>query len=615
MEDDQPRPAARQGRLNTYALRRLLLGETRTRTLVRSALQAALVGLAAGLGAVVFSAMVDFTSTSLLGHLAHYVPPHAAGETNFAGDIHGLGPVRPWMIALLPALGGLLVGLLVYTLAPEAEGHGTDSVIDAFHNKQGRIAGKVPIVKMIASALTIGSGGSAGREGPITQIGAGFGSVLGRWLRLPPAQVRLLVVIGCGAGIGATFRAPLGAALFAASVFYRETDYEHEALMPSFIASVVAYSIFMMLSGAGQEPIFALHPGLSFRIAQLPLFALLGLAMVPLSFLYIWMVYGLRDYFFRRLPLPRHVVPAVGGLLVGLIALKYPQVLGVGYGWIQEAMDGRIAIGLMLIVALLKIVATGLTIGSGGSGGVFAPAHVIGGLAGGAMGLALQRGLGTAWVPSPEAYVLIGMAAFFAAAGKVPIASLVLVTEMSGSYVLLIPAMCAISLAYMFSGTRWSIFESQVRNRYASPAHRGRYVVDILAEIPVRKVFRPAGQVETVRPETTLSDLYGLIGRTRQSIFPVTEGPDRYMGMVSLSLLREVPQDLQTANLIIAEDLLANGTHVHPTDNLDAAMDVLLRMEQEEIPVLDAQDRFCGLLCRRDVLGAYYQRLNELRSA
>lgn len=587
------------------------LGTGGTRSLLRSAGHYLLVGVVAGLGAVAFCALVDWANSLLLGGIAHYSPPHAAGEFSFGWE--PIGAVRHWAIIVVPALGALLAGILVFTLAPEAEGHGTDAVIDAFHNRQGRIPGKVPIIKMIASALTIGSGGSAGREGPVTQIGAGFASVLGRWLKLPPAEIRQLVVIGCGAGLGATFRAPLGSALFAASVLYRETDYEYAALMPCFMASVTAYSVFMLVSGVGYDPLFAI-PDMSFHVAQLPMYLLLGLLMIPLALLYIWAVYGFRDHFFKYLPVPRHVLPAVGGLLVGLMAWKSPAVLAVGYGWLQQAIDGKLTVTFMLGLALLKIVATAFTISSGGSGGTFAPAQVIGGLAGGAFGLSMRHLMGPAAVPHPEAFVLIGMAAFFAAAGKVPIASLVLVTEMSGSYRLLIPAMAAISVAYMFSGTRWTIFQSQVLNRFASPAHRGSYVVDVLDGIPAQQVVRDDGHVTTVRPETSLADLFGLLPRTRQSLFPVVAESGRYVGSISMDLLSNVSPQLATAGLIIADDLREPGTRVHRKDSLNAVLEAFLRSGHDELPVVESDGRFAGLICRRDVLGAYYSRLKELRS-
>jgi chloride channel protein, CIC family len=587
-----------------------LLRDIQTHELVRWAFYCLAVGIVAGVGALVFTSFLNFTDSYLLGNIAHYEVPRAAGEgaTYPANDT-----VRWWAILLLPALGGLLTGLLVYTVAPEAEGHGTDAAIDAFHNKQGRIRPIVPLVKMIASGLTIGSGGSAGREGPIAQIGAGFGSVLGRALGLPPADVRRLLIIGAGAGIGAVFRAPLGGALFAASVPYRETDYEHTALMPGIIASVTSYAVYSLLAGTGYEPIFRIDQSVAFQIRQLPAFFLVGVAMIPLSMLYIWVFYGLHGMF-KRLPLPRHIVPAIGGLAVGALALKYPAVLGVGYGWLQQAMDGHLTVQFMITIAVLKILATSLTIGSGGSGGVFAPSLVIGGLAGGAIGTTLHHML-PLWFPHPAAFVLVGMAAFFSTAAKTPIASLVLISEMSGGYTLLVPAMLAIATAYMFSSVKWSIFHKQVLNRFASPAHRGTYVVDVLEHVAVLEVLKSTKRVATVQPTTTLSDLSSLIARTRQSIFPVVDDTNHYVGAISLDLLSNVSPELITAGLIIAVDLAERGVHVRPKDNLNTALESLQRSSQDEIPVVDEDGCFKGLLSRRDVLSTYYSRLKELQTA
>ena len=585
------------------------LQRAKTHDLVRWSLYCAAIGIVAGAGAWVFTGCLNFADSVLLGRLANYYPPQAGAEALAHPPVLEL---RPWAVVLLPAIGGLLTGLLIYSVAPEAEGHGTDAVIDAFHNRQGRIRAIVPVVKMIASALTIGSGGSAGREGPIAQIGAGFGSVLGQLLRRPAGEVRQMLIIGAGAGIGAVFRAPLGGALFAASVLYRETDYEHQALMPGVLTSVISYAVYMTLTGFGSTPIFRVHPALSFDIRQLPFFFLLGIAMIPLAMLYIWLFYGLRDLF-KKVPVPSHVRPAIGGLGVGLIALWCPQILGVGYGWVQQAIDGDLTVRLMVLIALLKIVATSLTIGSGGSGGVFAPSLVIGGMAGGAAGY-LLHGYDPVLFPHPAAFVLVGMAAFFSTAAKVPIASLVLISEMTGGYSLLIPAMLAIAAAYMFSSRRWSIYEKQVLNRFASPAHRGTYVVDVLEHVPVMEVLRSARRVATVLPTTSVKELSGLIARTRQSIFPVVEEDHRYVGAISLDLLSNVSPELITGGLVIAVDLAEKGACVRPEDNLNVAMESLQRSGLDELPVVDGQGRFVGLLTRREVLGAYYSRLKEIRS-
>jgi CIC family chloride channel protein len=606
MEGSEP-DRQRKGLLKVRRIRNLL-PDMQTHDLVRWFLYCVAIGIVAGLGALVFTWSLNFADTMLLGRLAHYYPPRAGSEQ----VLPPVGPgVRQWLIVLLPVAGGLLAGLLIYTIAPEAEGHGTDAVIDAFHNKQGYVRSVVPVVKTIASALTIGSGGSAGREGPIAQIGAGFGSVLGQLLRRPPVEVRQMLIIGAGAGIGAVFRAPLGGALFGASVLYRETDYEHSVLMPGILTSVIAYAIYTTLAGFGSAPIFRVDQALSFEMGQMPFFFVLGIAMIPLAMVYVWLFYGLRDLF-RKVPLPPHVRPAIGGLAVGLIGLWYPHVLGVGYGWVQQALDGGLTVRLMIIIALLKIVATSLTIGSGGSGGVFAPSLVIGGLAGGAIGYMLH-GYDPAFFPNPAAFVLVGMAAFFSTAAKVPIASLVLISEMTGGYSLLIPAMLAIAVAYMFSSRRWSIYEKQVLNRFASPAHRGTYVVDVLEHVPVLDVLRSPKRVASVLPTTTLKDLSGLIARTRQSIFPVIEDNRRYVGTISLDLLSHVSPDLITAGLIIAVDLAERGVCIRPQDNLNVALECLQRSGLDELPVVDGEGSFMGLVTRRDVLAAYYSRLKEIR--
>ena len=285
-------------------------------------------------------------------------------------------PTRRWLLLVVPAIGGLLSGLLVFSLAPEAEGHGTDAMIDAFHRKRGIIRKRVPFIKTIASALTIGSGGSAGREGPIAQVGSGFGSAPAGWLKSSDRERRLLVLAGAGAGIGAVFRAPLGGALFVVEVLYREMEFESAALVPAFVASIVSYSIYCGVSGKWGA-IFRVPDATFTHPLELPLYLVLGLVCALMGILYVKVFYGVRDRVFRRIPLPRHVKPALGGLAVGVIGYFLPQVLGMGYGWVQLAIDGNLALGLIVTIAFVKILATGLTISSGGSGGVFAPSMVI----------------------------------------------------------------------------------------------------------------------------------------------------------------------------------------------------------------------------------------------
>ena len=416
----------------------------------RVAVCSPLVGLIAGLGAVAFLLALDSMTRHVLGDYMGLRPP-PTGE----GTPHPIGyPSVWWIVLLIPTLGGLASGLLVFTLAPEAEGHGTDALIRAFHRGAGQIRGRVPLIKGVASVITIGTGGSAGQEGPIAQIGAGFGSFLARLLRLAPSERRLLMLSGAAGGIGAIFRAPLGGALFAGEVLYATTAMEAEALLPCLASSIVAYSTFALF--ITPRPIF-LVPDLAFHgLRELPVFAALALACAAVGWLYVRVFYGLRDRVFNAMPIPRHLKPAVGGLMLGLLALGFPQLMTGGYGWVQWGAIGlpgdltmpgdpafvpRMGAGLLLALALLKIVATGLTISSGGSGGVFGPSVFIGGMLGGAVGQFLRATLPYGELLDPAAFALVGMGGFFAGVSKTPLASIVMVCEMTGHYKLLVPLM------------------------------------------------------------------------------------------------------------------------------------------------------------------------------
>ena len=376
-----------------------------------------LIGVAAGLGSIIFYWSLTAATQLLLGLVAGYVPPTATGE----GATVFTGVARPWLLPILTATGGLLSGIIVFRFAPEAEGHGTDAAIDAFHNKGGFIRRRVPVVKAIASAITIGSGGSAGREGPTAQIAAGTASALADLFHLTEADRRIAVAAGIGAGIGSIFKAPLGGAILSMEVLYRR-DFEYEALLPSFIASVVGYSIFA--SWSGWAPVFGSGIVMPFsRPSELISYAILGVVCGLVGIGYGRCFYYLRDQF-KRAGIPKWIKPAIGGLMVGLIGVFLPQVLGTSYGWLQFAINGdfiALPVTVMLAVAVLKILTTGLTIGSGGSGGVFAPGLVIGGMTGGVLWNLLHSYPAITPI-SPSAFVIVGMMALFGGIAKVPLA-------------------------------------------------------------------------------------------------------------------------------------------------------------------------------------------------
>jgi len=430
------------------------------------------IGIIAGLGAVVFYLALDYSGRFLLGYLADYQMPTPKGDGGNAGSA---GFTRPWAIPLVAFGGALVSALLVAKFAPEAEGHGTDNAIEAVHTDPRAIRGRAIVVKTIASALTIGSGGSGGREGPAAQISAGFGSMLTRYLNLSDEDGRVAVSLGIGSGIGAIFGAPLGGAVLAASIVYRE-DFDYKALIPGFITSATAFSVLGSILGF--DPLFgSLTPDFEFHHpAQLIWFVVLGTIAAAVGYAYARVFYGTVGLT-NQLPGGTVLKPAVGGLLVGLLALAIPQVLASGYGWAQKAADTNtllsIPLWIVLILPLAKIVATSLSIGTGGSGGIFGPGIVMGAFTGAAI-WRLAHDLGLPDVPdSPALFVVVGMMACFGSVAHAPLAVMIMVAEMTASFSVVPCAMVAVGIAYLLiSRTDVSIYRAQRLNREAAEQER-----------------------------------------------------------------------------------------------------------------------------------------------
>ncbi|BDX29704.1 chloride channel protein [Mycobacterium antarcticum] len=429
------------------------------------------IGVIAGLGAVVFYLALDYAGRFLLGDLGGYRPPTAAAE---GGDRGSTGFDRAWAIPLVTFGGALVSAFIVAKFAPEAEGHGTDSAIEAVHTDPRSIRARAVLVKMVSSALTIGSGGSAGREGPTAQISAGFGSLLARRLDLSDVDGRVAVSLGIGSGIGAIFGAPLGGAVLAASIVYRE-DFDYRSLIPGFITSGTAYAIY----GAflGYDPLFGfVAPDYRFNPTQLGWFLVIGIISAAVGYLYARVFYG-TVALTRRLPGNKVIKPAIGGLLVGLLALPIPQILSSGYGWVQlaSAEDTLAAIPLwiVLILPFAKILATSLSIGTGGSGGIFGPGMVIGGFVGAAI-WRLADLAGMPGIPSgPGVFVVVAMMACFGSVAHAPLAVMIMVAEMTGSFSVLPGAMITVGIAYLLiTRSSVSIYQSQRLNRESAEAER-----------------------------------------------------------------------------------------------------------------------------------------------
>jgi len=568
------------------------------------------IGIVAGLGAILFQVLCDIGMHVFLGGIAGYRPPAPFGEqslfTATTTPFH-----RAWLI-WLPALGGLLSGLIVYTLAPEAEGHGTDAVIEAYHHKQGHIRARIPFVKTIASVLTLTTGGSGGREGPIAQIGAGFGSFLADCFKLSDRERRIMLAAGMGAGIGAIFRAPLAGALFASEVLYSQPEFEAEVIIPAVISAVVSYCVFCSLFGFGS--LFN-APSLAFQNpAALLFYIILALVLAGVGVIYVRTFYGIHGWF-QSLKLPRILKPALGGLITGLIGFFYPQTLAFGYGFLQQALYGQAGFGMLLPLAFGKILTTAFSIGSGGSGGVFGPSVVIGGALGACLGKAFHA-LVPGIVVHPEAFVIVGMAGFFAGVSKAPISTIIMVSEMTGSYLLLLPSMLVCTICYALTGT-FSIYSKQVKNRLASPAHQGEFFIDVLEAIKVQDLLGSLKQVTAVPESMRFGEFKQVFARTNQQYFPVMNDKGELSGIFSINDFRGVLFESDISNPLTMKDLARTKVVVtNPTEDLNEVLKKVTVRNLRQIPVVEERNskRLLGMLDRRDIILFYNQRVEAFKA-
>ena len=449
----------------------------------RLLLDSVFLGIVGGLSAQLFIWLLHVFNELFIVKLAGYIPPGLPEEGGLLNET--IGSYGLWLIPLAATLGGLVAGILVYSLAPEAEGHGTDTAVKAFHRAGGFIRARVAPLKMLASAITIGSGGAAGREGPTALISAGVGSIYGTLTKRSDEERRTLLLIGMASGLSAIFRSPIGTAFFAVEVLYSGMEFDAWVLLYTMLGSIVAYTVNGLF--VGWNPLFNVPATIAAPdFMGYLLYAALGVIAGLVGILLPEIFYKVRDLF-KKIPVPPHIKPAIGGLGVGIMALALPQVLGGGYGWIQEAIDGELALALLATLMFAKIIALALTISSGGSGGVFAPGLFVGAMLGGVIAKIFHQ--------PDAAFVIVGMAAVFAGAARVPIATLLMVTEMTGGYELLVPAALAITVGYVVQ-TEFSVrlkyptlYEGQVEGRSDSPAHQVEHLetaIQLLAKRQVR---------------------------------------------------------------------------------------------------------------------------------
>ncbi len=613
---DSPRPLGKS--LHLFRLRFVPQPELDLRYLGRVLLHSALVGALAGLVGSGFYYCLELVQRAVLEQGAGYLPLRAAGEK----VIHERErtPFRPWLLLVMPALGALGGGVLAVFFAPEARGGGGDATLQAFHQHGGWIRRRVLWIKAAASVLTLGFGGLGGREGPTMLIGGAIGSVTARYLRVGAHERRVLLLAGVAAGMAAVFRTPLGAALLAVELLYRD-DFESEALIPALLASVVAYSVFVSI--LGESTLFAHAVRYPFVPAHLPWYGLMALVIAVLSGFFLSLLRGVQTLS-RHSGLPIWLQPAAGGLALGVLAtpiivLIGPRVgepgqgfgiLGGGYGMAQVAItgaswlpDGWPGVQLLLAAGLIKIVATSITVGSGGSAGDFGPSLVMGGVFGGAFGRALQLILHDPSI-DPGAFALVGMGTFYGGIAHVPVSSLVMVCELAGSYDLLVPLMLAEAIAFVAMRKR-SLYTHQVISKRDSPAHRDDLVHDVLGGRKVGEIMR-AGLAISFLPATPTKEILERLAEcSDQTVFPVMGREGKVVGTITSELLRTYASDREFEEVTVAADLMGPPVTVHLDYEVNRAIQLMLSENVRELLIVDDQQRVVGLLDEADVTRAY----------
>ncbi len=552
------------------------------------AVLALLVGVGAGVGAIGFRYMVLGFTELFSGHgdpsdLGHFTNPH----------VPLLGP---YIVLVVPVLGGLLYGPLVYRFAPEARGHGVPEVMLAVHSDEGRIRARVPIVKSLASALCIGSGGSVGREGPIVQIGSAIGSGLGQLTRIGGEEMRLLVACGAAGGIAATFNAPIAGVFFALELILR--DFETRSFGFVVLSSVVATAVGRLAFGTEA---FLTLPSFHVQTAvEYPLYGLLGVLAALAGLAFIRVLYGSEDLADRIWRGPQWLRPAAGGLLLGCVLLVLPEMYGVGYPVLENAIGGQYALAFLLALLAGKILATSLTMAIGGSGGVFAPSLFMGAMLGSAFGLAVNAIL-PGVTANAGAYGLVGMAAVFAATGRAPITAVLIVFELTGDYSIILPLMLAVVIAAAISRvlSRDSIYTLKLRRRgidiempASSGALAGLSIADAMASPPDPL---PAG--------ASLPEALTVFLRDGRNALPVVDAEGSLVGVVTARAL-ERRAGGEAAETI--DNLIQETPELHAGEPLAVAVDWLTGGDREALAIVaPGGGAIVGWLEHRDVLRAF----------
>lgn len=514
-------------------------------------------------------------------------------------DLVGLFESR-FAIILAPVLGALVAGPLIYRFAIEAKGHGVPEVMESVALRGGRIRPRVALVKAAASAVTIGSGGSAGREGPIVQIGATLGSAIAQLFKMSERRMRTLVAAGAAAGIAAAFNAPLAGVFFALEVILqRFTARGFATVVLSAVTASVIWRAFF-----GNAPVFSVPAFPLAHPAELGFYVVLGIAAALVAIIFVWFLYKVEDRF-DALPILPDIRPAVGALVVGLLGVWSILVLGSGTAGINAALTGNVAMTTLLLLLGAKVVATAFTLGSGASGGVFSPSLFLGAMLGGALGSVFNE-LAPGVAILPEAYALVGMAAVFAAAAQAPITSILIVFEMTNDFRIMIPLMlaCVTSAAIYSLLKRDSIYMVKLRRRGVD-LEQGRER-HLLETIPLARAVEV--ETPTLQLPTTVRQVADLLEASNQDVALVTDRDGTLVGAVYPEAVREaLAEEVQDVGGIVQTDVPVAS----PIETLDDGLRMLTLRDLQVIPVVDADRRVVGVVSQSGILTAYRNALAE----
>lgn len=552
---------------------------------------AVVLGIMGAYGAIGFRLMIQ------------YVHHFAFGSEAYTLDILLAQPW--WRRLLVPTVGGLLVGFLIHRFAPEIKGSGIPEVMESVSRKGGAIRIRVVLTKAVAASLTIGTGGSAGREGPIAHIGSAIGSALGQFLQVSARRMRTFVACGAAAGIAATFNAPIAGTLFALEVVLG--DMRVASMSPIVISSVVATVISR--HHLGDFPAFDVPVYELLNVKELLTYAGLGVAAGVVAWFFIKILYSVSDLF-ERSPIPGWLRPAFGGLGVGLIALWLPHVFGVGYETINAALWGQAGASLLGMVLVAKLVATSLTLGSGGTGGVFAPSLFLGASLGSMWGQ-MAVGLFPNWTAGSGAYALVGMGAMVSATTHAPITAILIIFELTNDYRIIPPLMlsCVISVLLSSYLNPESIYTEKLLRRGVRLSIKKD--INLLRSIQVSEIMEQ--NVQLIRANARLGEILPLLLSGERPAGILVDAQDGYLGTVELADIREIILDNEDlAPLIVAADTAnLDVPHTIPSDTLDLVMHMFGRSDRNVIAVCESNEtnKVIGVVTKQAVIDAYNRRV------